>query len=128
MVTEYFNMLSLNYMLLVLAQSGSMITLNAQKLFKWQPRKHLPVQIQHQKHYKKWRKMFKVNNKTPEGRHFGVFIVNFEYISHFFLVLLLLTLSMYLFSGNVLLSKPAKLPIKNSSQIHLINSFINNFL
>ena len=104
-------MLSLNYMLLALAQSDSMITLNVQKLFTWQHRKHLPIRIQQQKH-KKWRKMFKVNNKTPERRHFGVFIVNFEYISHFFLVLLLLTLSMYLFSGDVLLSKLAKLRIK----------------
>ena len=40
--------------------------------------------------------MFKVNNKTPERRHWrrsDVFIVNFEYISHFFLVFLLLTLN-----------------------------------
>ena len=47
--------------------------------------------------------MFKVNNKgtrttmkTPERRHWrcsGVFIVNFEHISHFVLVFLLLTFS-----------------------------------
>ena len=40
--------------------------------------------------------MFKVNNKTPERRkwrHSGVFIINFEHISHFVLVFLLLTLS-----------------------------------
>ena len=38
--------------------------------------------------------------KTPEWRHwgrFGVFIVKVDYISHFFLVSLLLTLSMHLF-------------------------------
>ena len=38
--------------------------------------------------------MFKVNNKdrSTEG-HFGIFIVNFEYISDFVLVFLLLTSS-----------------------------------
>ena len=38
----------------------------------------------------------KLTIKTPEQRHwrrYGVFIVNFEHISHFFLVLLLLTLN-----------------------------------
>ena len=37
--------------------------------------------------------------KTPERRHwrrFGVFIVNFEHISHLFLLLLLLTLNNYM--------------------------------
>ena len=36
--------------------------------------------------------MFKVNNKTPDRRHWrrsGVFIVNFEHISHLSLVFLL---------------------------------------
>ena len=57
--------------------------------------------------------MFKVNNrntrarceicskltiKTPERRH-GVFIVNFEHISHLVLVFLLLTLSRYMLIG-----------------------------
>ena len=40
--------------------------------------------------------MFK-SNKTPERRHWrhsGVFIVNFEHISHLALVFLLLTLNM----------------------------------
>ena len=52
--------------------------------------------------------LFKVNNrntrkrceicskltiKTPERRRFGVFFANFEHISHFFLVFLLLTLN-----------------------------------
>ena len=44
-------------------------------------------------------KYVKVNkkNNTPERRHwrrFGVFIVNFEHISHLVLVFLLLTLNM----------------------------------
>ena len=41
--------------------------------------------------------MFKVNNKTPERHHWrrsGVFIVNFDHISHLALVFLLLTLNM----------------------------------
>ena len=41
--------------------------------------------------------MFKVNNKDTERRHwlrFGIFIVNFERISHLVLVFLLLTLNM----------------------------------
>ena len=33
-------------------------------------------------------------------RRFGVFVVNFEHISHLFLVFLLLALSMYLFAGS----------------------------
>ena len=40
--------------------------------------------------------MFKVNNETPERHHWrrsGVFVVNSEYISHHFLVFLLLTLN-----------------------------------
>ena len=40
--------------------------------------------------------MSKVNNKETERRHrrrSGVFIVNFEHISHLFLVFLLLTLN-----------------------------------
>ena len=43
--------------------------------------------------------MLKDNKKIPERRHwrcFGVFIVNFEHISHLFLVFLLLNLSRYL--------------------------------
>ena len=36
--------------------------------------------------------MFKVNNK--DRRRYDVFIVNFEDISHFFLLFLLLTLNM----------------------------------
>ena len=41
--------------------------------------------------------MFKVNNKNTKT--FGVFIVNFEYISHNFLVFLLLTLKKYMLEG-----------------------------
>ena len=40
--------------------------------------------------------MLKVNKKTPERRHsrrFGVSIVNFQHISHLFLMFLLLTLN-----------------------------------
>ena len=37
--------------------------------------------------------MFKVNNKDTSRRS-GVFIVNFEHVSHLFLVFLLLTLNM----------------------------------
>ena len=46
--------------------------------------------------------MFKVNKKTPERRHWrrcGVFIVNFEHISHLVLVFLLLILNMSLPAG-----------------------------
>ena len=40
----------------------------------------------------------KLTIKTQERRRSGVFIFNFEHISHLFLVFLLLTLSMYLFA------------------------------
>ena len=46
--------------------------------------------------------MFKVNNKDirmNQWRHSGVFIVNFEYISHFDLVFLSLALYMQLPAG-----------------------------
>ena len=46
--------------------------------------------------------MFKVNIKTPEKRQWhrsGVFIINFEYISHLVLVFLLFTLSKELPAG-----------------------------
>ena len=46
----------------------------------------------------------KLTKKTPERCHrSGVFIVNFEHISHFVLVFLLLTLNMYLLTGNSLI-------------------------
>ena len=58
--------------------------------------KYLLVQSQQKKHQKKVWNMFAVNNRTPEGRlwrRFGVFIVNFEQISHLFLVFPLLNLN-----------------------------------
>ena len=51
--------------------------------------------VNNRKHYKKVWNIFKVNNKTPERSHlrrWGVSI-NFEHISHLFLVLQLLTLN-----------------------------------
>ena len=51
--------------------------------------------------------MFKVNGKTPERRHkrfFGVFIVNFEHVSHLLLGFLLLTLNKCMFAGFQLLA------------------------
>ena len=63
----------------------------------------LTSQSQQKKSYKKVWSMFKVNDKntrtlelikTPERRHWrlsGVFIVNFEHISHLSVVFLLLT-------------------------------------
>ena len=42
----------------------------------------------------KVRSMFKVNNKDTKTTPFGVFIVNFEHVSHLALVFLLLTLNM----------------------------------
>ena len=44
--------------------------------------------------------MFKVDNKA-NWRRSGVFIFDFEHISHFFLVFLLLTLSRSLLAGYV---------------------------
>ena len=43
--------------------------------------------------------MFKVNIKDTHWRHSGIFIVNFEHISHLVLVFLLLTLNMQLQAG-----------------------------
>ena len=46
--------------------------------------------------------MFRVNNKDTERSHWrrsGVFIVNFEHISHLGLVFLLLTLNMQMLTG-----------------------------
>ena len=40
--------------------------------------------------------MFKVNNKNTRRRRSGVFIVNFEQMSHLFLVFLLLTMNKYM--------------------------------
>ena len=52
------------------------------------PSKHLPVRNHNRKECEIWSK---VTIKTPERRrhHSGVFIVNFEYISHFSCVFIL---------------------------------------
>ena len=45
----------------------------------------------------------KLNIKSPERLHWshsGIFIVNFEHISHLFLVLQLLALNKYMLAGN----------------------------
>ena len=78
--------------------------------------------------------MFKVNNrntrtrckicsklkiKTPEQRHWhrcGFVIVNSEYISHFVLGFLLLTLSMYITTGYKTLAGCNKTDIKTISE------------
>ena len=51
---------------------------------------------------------------------FGVFIVNFEHISDFFLVFLFLTLSMYLFGGELLNFKTDKKGFLSSNKITMI--------
>ena len=43
--------------------------------------------------------MFKVNNKNTRRRRSGVFFVNFEHISHLFLVFLFLTLQKQMLVG-----------------------------
>ena len=60
--------------------------------------------------------MFKVNKKTPEQGHCcsGVFIVDFEYISHIVLFPLL-TLNMQMFAGSVFYSRSR---IPESTEIH----------
>ena len=49
-------------------------------------------------HYQKCEICSKFKMKTPEWRHSGVFIANFEQSLHLLIVFLLLTLSMYLFA------------------------------
>ena len=46
--------------------------------------------------------MFKVNNKYTKMMPAGVLVVNFEHISHFVLVFLLLTLNMWLLTEKVI--------------------------
>ena len=50
--------------------------------------------------------MFKVHNKNTRRRS-GVFIVNFDYISHFFLAFLMLTLNKQMLAGFHLFSPNA---------------------
>ena len=47
-------------------------------------------------------KLVRKTSRQRQRHGFNVFIVNFEHISHFFLVFLLLSLSMYLFAGSSL--------------------------
>ena len=50
---------------------------------------------------KKVKNVFKVNNREIRTTSFCFFIVNFEDISHLFLVFLLLTLTTYLLAGEL---------------------------
>ena len=50
---------------------------------------------------KKIKNIFKVNKREIRTTSFRFFIVNFEDISHLFLVFLLLTLTKYLFAGQL---------------------------
>ena len=70
--------------------------------------------------------MFKVNNKGTKTTSvtFGVFIVNFEHISHLFLVFLLLDLNIKMFSVSVIQKNPhTDTPVKK-----IIRFYMNNFL
>ena len=53
--------------------------------------------------------------RTMSRRRFGVFVVNFEHISHLFLVFLLLALSMYLFAGSHITHSGRYIPLKSYS-------------
>ena len=60
------------------------------------PSQYLLVESQQQNFRKRSERCWKLTIKTPEwhhGRRYGVFIVNFEHISHLFLVFLFLPLS-----------------------------------
>ena len=66
--------------------------------------------------------MFKVDVKTLERLHFrddGVFSVNFQHISSFFLFFLLLTLGMYVFAERNQINK--------NISVHITISFIFQF-
>ena len=78
--------------------------------------KHLLVQIQQQKHYKKVWNMFRGNSKeinTTSMTSSGVFIINFKHISHLFLVFLLL-----LWAGTCLLNYVHTFSFNLIYQIH----------
>ena len=49
--------------------------------------------------------MFQANNRNTRWRRSGVFIVNFEHISHLFLVFISSTLSKLMSAGAVLTTK-----------------------
>ena len=60
------------------------------------------IEVNNRNIRKRYKICSKLTIKTPERRQWrrsGVFIVNFEHISHIVLVLLLLTLNMYLPAG-----------------------------
>ena len=60
---------------------------------------HLLLQINNRNTRKRCEICSKLTIKTPERRRSGVFIANFELISHLFLVLLLLTLNKQILGG-----------------------------
>ena len=67
------------------------------------PNQHLPVQSQQWTHQNNFvRSVFKLTIKTPERRHWcgsGVFIVNFEHISHIAMVFSWLTSNKWILAG-----------------------------
>ena len=73
-------------------------------LCKFLSNKHLPAQSQQKNTRQRCKICSNLTIKTSERRQrrrSGVFIVNFELISHLFLVFLLLTLNMYFFAGDI---------------------------
>ena len=79
--------------------------------------------------------MFKVNKKTQERRQWhrsGVFIINFDHISHLVLVFLLLTLNEHAIAGWVLCLKTNLVTYKtgmvyNPSVVFALNVFTPSF-
>ena len=72
-----------------------------------QPSRHLPAQSNNGNTRTGCEICLKLTIKAPEQRHwcrFGVFIVNFEHISHLVLVFLILTLNMQLPAGSGLIT------------------------
>ena len=65
------------------------------------PSKHFYAQYQQEKHQKRYEICSKLTIKTSAQRRSGVFFVNFDHISLLFLVFLLLTLGINLFTGMV---------------------------
>ena len=65
------------------------------------PGKHFHAQYQQKKHQERYEICSKLTTKTSQQRRSGVFFVNFDHISLLFLVFLLLTLDMDLFTGMV---------------------------
>ena len=68
------------------------------------PSRHLIIQNQQWKHYNDVWNLFKVNNRDTDQRQWprsGVFIINFEQISHFVLVLPLLNFNEFMPVGSL---------------------------